>query len=308
MHRGQIAGLLLLLLAVFPAQAQLDPAISKQLGAGYAALINFAENPDIATARYYIDNQNGEDPVLHVTRFGGEHVFRKDKRRWNPFAGVHLPFLTYGGNLDVNGDGNIDTEWNAAGAIFTSGVKISVTTNLSLNPSLALGYMRIENDAAYSGSATNVQPLADGILFNWTSDALLTGGAIKADYHCNLGENQLYVYGGVSHNLIDTFHTSRGNVEFSSYMTTLALKSEFTHPTGCKFNRYPLSLITLLGGTSFAGPHRDALIFGYFFDAGLAVEADISRHDWIIKKFRLGAKGIYGEDVVGWSAILSWNF
>ena len=47
------------------------------------------------------------------------------------------------------------------------------------------------------------------------------------------------------------------------------------------------------------GNNRDALGFDYFFEAGLALETDISQNDWPVKKLRLGVMGIFGADVTG---------
>ncbi len=308
---GQVSrfALLLLVLSALSVQAQLDPETSKLLGAGYAAMINFAENPDIATAHYYIDRDGGDNPSLSVTRFGGEHVFERKDRRWNPFVGVNLPYLKFGTSFDDGLGGYVDTEWTALGAILLTGVKISATTNLTISPAIAWGYIRLENDTDYSGSAsTNAPGLLDGILFNWTSDAWLVGASLGADYRHPLGQNTMDLHAGITHNLIETFQTPSGNVEFSSYATTLSLNGEFTHPTSLAVARCPVAVIGMLGGTTFIGPYRDELGFDTFIDAGLAFEADIDRFDVIIRKLRLGLKGIYGEEVVGWSAILSWKF
>jgi len=286
----------------------MDRKLAKQLGAGYAAMINFAENPDIATARYYIDSDSAEDPTLRVLRLSGEHAFRRDGQDWYPFLQVHAPYMTYDATVDLGKNGYINSEWDTVGAIFTTGLAFPLTTNLFIKPAVATGYVRLENRAHYHGNVEGLEPILKGIIFDWTSEAWLLGAALWFDYERRYKALELSLHAGASHNLIETIRTVRGDVEFSSYATTLSLNGETTYPTSLKPMGYPLSLINMLGLTSFAGPYRDELGFAYFVDAGLAIETDISRHGWIVKRFRLGAKGIYGEDVIGWSAILSWKF
>ena len=80
------------------------------------------------------------------------------------------------------------------------------------------------------------------------------------------------------------------------------------HPTGLTLVRQPLALVATLGNTTLFGDGRDALGFDYFFEAGLALETRLDNRDWKIKRVRVGAKAIYGEDVTGWSVIFGYRF
>lgn len=286
----------------------LDRQIDKQLGAAYAAMINFAENPDIATAHYYIEHPGDKDAILRVTRLGTEHEFHFENHDWVPFIQLHVPYQTFSASFDLDADGQIESKWSAVGATLISGIGFPVTTNLSVKPALACGYVRLWNDGDYSGPIAVVEPVLDGILFDWSSDAWLVGASIGLDYERMFSDEEINLYAGASHNLIETFQSTRGSVEFSSYVTTLRLSGEWVHPTALRIRSAPLSIVTMLGGTSFAGPYRDELGFAYFVDAGLAFELDLSDREWLISRLRLGAKGIVGEDVTGWSAIISWKF
>lgn len=294
--------------SVFAQSELIDQKLAKQLGAGYAAMINFSENPDIATARYYINEDSGGDPVLHVTRLSGERRIHLKNHNSEPFVQIHVPYQTFKAQFEFGTNGNINTEWRALGATLTTGIRIPVSTNLSVNPAVSAGYVRLENKADYSGDAAALDPLFKGIIFDWASDAWLAGVSLAMEYERKYQAFDLNLHARASHNLIETFHTSEGFVQFSSYATTLSVRGETVHPTSLQPMGYPLAVVTMLGGTSFVGPYRDELGFAYFFDGGLAIETDISRLDWPVRKLRLGAKGIYGEDVYGWSAIFSWKF
>lgn len=285
-----------------------DDSLAKKLGGGYAAIINFAENPDITTARYYIDDPRGDDPTLRVVRLGGRHEFKLQNHNWVPFVQVIVPYQTLDAGLTIGTNGTVRSTWSALGAVFSTGLTMPATERLRISPALSWGYVRLENKADYSGNVAAVKPLLKGILFDWASDAWVAGASIEADYNRPVGAKLLTVHAGATHNLIETFDTPRGQVEFSSYATTLSLKSELTSPTRHKMMGNPLAVVTMMGATAFIGPNRDQLGFDSFMDAGLALETDLTQHGWRVKKVRIGAKGIYGEDVIGWSAIFSWKF
>lgn len=286
----------------------IDEQQAKRLGGTYAAIINFAENPDIATAHYYIDEPSGDDPILRVTRFRGQHEFDLENHAWTPFIQLHIPYQTLKAFYDLEPRGSIQSKWSAIGAILMTGVKFPATSRFSINPVLAWGYVRLENDAHYAGDVAAIEPIFKGILFDWSSDAWLFGGSLWLDYDRPVGRHNLRLHAGATHNLIETFESISGHVEFSSYATTLTARGEWTQDTGMRIRGHPLAVVFLLGSTAFAGPYREELGFSYFMDTGLAFELDLSERDFLLSRLRLGAKAIYGEEVAGWSAILSWKF
>jgi hypothetical protein len=57
----------------------------------------------------------------------------------------------------------------------------------------------------------------------------------------------------------------------------LSLHAETVHPTRWSFGKFPLALVAQFGNTTFLGDDRDGLGFEYFFEAGLALETDITQ-------------------------------
>jgi hypothetical protein len=70
----------------------------------------------------------------------------------------------------------------------------------------------------------------------------------------------------------------------------------------------PLSWIFHAGNNTFVGPNHNALDFTYLFELGFSLKADISRKDWMIKSVSLGAMGITGDNVNGWSILFGYHF
>lgn len=288
------------------AKAAIGP---NQLGAAYAAMLNFAENPDIATARYYIDS-SAEDPTLHVVRFGGGHIFKSENRDWSPFIKGYLPYQTLDAGFNVGDGERIDTRWKAIAAELMFGVKIPVTPRISLSPAINLGYARLENKADYTGELSQklLKPALEGFLFDWSADTWMAGASLWADYEESRPNADFRLHGGIVHNYIRSFNSSSPEIDFSDHATVLTLDGEVVLPTGMKWAGYPIAIGTGVGGTTLLGPNRDELGFSYFFDAGLFLEADISDRELPFKKVRLGAKGITGDNVVGWSAVFGFRF
>jgi|GEM_PF-6741690 len=69
--------------------SQLGP---NQVGASYAALINFAGNPDISTATYYVDPGRGAEATLTVGRFSYRHLLHEEEDDWRPFIQAMVPY------------------------------------------------------------------------------------------------------------------------------------------------------------------------------------------------------------------------
>ncbi len=273
-------------------------------------MINFAVVPDISTARYNIDSDEGDDPRLNVTRIPLRHVFKSDLRDWSPFIEVGLAYQTIKADFEILEGETISADWKASGGSLSTGVEFPITENFSLIPVLDIGLVRLENEANYQGELVTsvVKPVYEGLLFDWDADAWLIGASLGFDYNHDFRKADVTVHGSITHNYIDTYDSSSDLIDFDSHDTTLAIKLDSVHPTNLSVGAFPLALVTHVGGTTFLGDNRDALGFDYFFEFGLAIEMDISQKQWHLNKFRLGANAIYGEDVTGWGLLLGYRF
>jgi len=289
----------------------LDPA---SLGAGYAAMINFAVNPDISTATYNIDDEL--EPVLKVSRLPIRHVFKWEEQRWRPFVQANLAYQTLKLDFTVPDEApifageSVDLKWSVRGVTLATGVELPFEEYWTFEPAIAVGTAHLSNDASYHGPLFNefLKPALEGWLFDWDADAWLAGIALKATYQRPLKTFDFSLSTGLDYNHIETFDSSSSEIDFSSQATTLSIQAETVHPTPFELGNYPLALVVDINNTTFLGPERDALGFEYFFEGGLALEANLSREGWPVKKARLGAKAIYGEDVTGWTLILGYRF
>jgi hypothetical protein len=295
--------------AIRQAALDLQP---ERLGASYAAMINFAVNPDISTATFYIEADDVDNPTLSVYRLPLRYVFKSANHAWRPFVQANFDYQTIDTHFDdmpVQGE-SIDLTYRTYGGSLTLGAEIPLGKHLVLLPAIDVGIVRLESEADYHGVIGNtfVKPALDGLLFNWDADAWLLGASIGLDYHRAIYGIDFNVHGSLTYNYIETFDSSSDFIKFDSQVTTLVVNAETVLPTRMSIATYPLAVVVNAGYTTFLGSDGDEIGFGYFFESGLALEADLSRKQWVLKKLRLGAKAIYGEDVTGWSIIFGYRF
>lgn len=282
----------------------------ESLGAGYAAMINFAVAPDISTANYDIDNGAGDKPELAVARIPARKVFSPFENGWTPFIQGNLTYQTLNAGFTVSDTDRIDSEWKAYGGSVSVGAQIPINDQLVLVPVLDAGLIRLKNSADYFGDFSNLllRPALAGVLFDWKTDAWTFGASLGFDYDKPVKNFDLKVHGSLTHHYVESRNSSSPLINFSNHMTTFNIQAETEHPTSKSISGYPLALVAHLGSTSFLGGNRDALGFDHFFDAGLALDADISGKGWKVKNLRLGAKIIAGKDVSGWGLILGYRY
>ena len=288
-------------------EAELGPA---RLGSGYAAMINFAVAPEISTANYSVEDSLEDDPELQVTRVPLRHVFEPNARGWSPFIQGNLAYQTFDASFPFLEGEQINGEWDALGVSVAGGYEIPLSENLTLLPVLDLGYVRLTNDATYTGPIGNtiLKPALEGLLFDWDADTWLLGLSLGFEYEKPYERFTLQSRGGITYNRIDTFSTSSDAIDFTSSVTTTNLKADFVIPTSMSVGGSPLAVVPHIGATAFLGDDRDALGFDHFYEAGLSFEADVAERGWRISKLRLGAMVIFGSDVSGWGILLGYRF
>lgn len=282
-----------------------------RLGAGYAAMMNFAATPDISSATYYIDGGSGaDDPTLNVYKIPLRHEFTLEGRDWKPFVQASFGYLDYEAKFDFLPQESIKADWKSYGGLLGLGVNMPLSDDLDFVPALDLGLVRLESSADYRGPVAEaiLKPALEGVVFDWDANAYLVGATLGLDYRHAFETWTVEGRTRLTYSHFDTYDSSSPQVEFDANIATFTLQIDVIKPIDAQIGGYPLALVGHFGNTTFIGDNRDALGFDYFFEAGLALETDISQNDWPVKKLRLGAMGIFGADVTGWSAIFSYRF
>ncbi|MCB1826571.1 MAG: hypothetical protein KDJ54_19130 [Candidatus Competibacteraceae bacterium] len=144
---------------------------------------------------------------------------------------------------------------------------------------------------------TALKPALQGVVFDWDADASLVGMTAGLNYEQQFETWSMEGQTRLTYNHLDTHNSSSELIDFDANVTTFTLQIDAIKPIDAKIGGYPLALVGHLGNATFLGSNRDAVGFDYFFEAGLALETDISQNNWPVKKLRLGAMGIFGADV-----------
>ena len=289
------------------AKESFDPV---KIGAGYAAIVDFAVSRDISSANFYPDASDGVvDPALKHFQFPLRFVFGDDAESARPFLQGLVAHQTVESRFEYAPGEAVESEWETWGFSLSGGYDIPLSEYLSLLPVLSVGYGSLENSARYSGPVSEaiLQPALAGVIFDWDSNALTYGASLGFDYQRGLGGFDIEVLGSLSHHYIESINAPSEFVDFRGRVSAFDLEISTVHPTPWELFDNPLSIVGLFGNTQIFGPERDALGFDSFFEAGAGIDLDVSARGWKLKSLRFGAKAIFGPDVDGWGLIIGYR-
>ena len=283
---------------------------SVNLGAGYAALVDFAVSRDISSATFYPDEVEGVvDPKLHNIKLPFRFVFGEEGQGARPFLQGHLAYQTLDAEFDLLPGEKILSEWKTWGATVSGGYEIPVGQHLKLLSVLSAGYGSLKNRADFSGPIAEglLEPALSNLVFNWDANSLVYGASFGMDYRRQMAGFDVELLGSLTHHRVESTSASNPFAEFDGHVTALDVELNTLHPMSWTIGGSPLSVVGILGATDIFGPHRDALGFDRFFEAGLGLEADLSARGWKVRSLRFGLKAIVGPDVKGWGLIIGYG-
>jgi hypothetical protein len=289
------------------AKESFDPV---KIGAGYAAIVDFAVSRDISSAYFYPDAGEGiVDPALKHFQFPFRFVFGDDDSSARPFLQGLVAHQTVESGFDYAPGEFVYSEWETWGLSFSGGYDIPLGEHLSFLPVLSVGYGSLENNARYSGPLSEqiLQPALSGLVFDWDTSAITYGASLGIDYRREFGGFDIEVLSSVSHHYIESINAPNEFVDFRSRVSAFDLAVNSIHPTPWKMFDNPLSIVGIFGNTRIFGPERDALGFDSFFELGAGIDLDVSARGWKLKSLRFGAKAIFGPDVDGWGLIIGYG-
>jgi hypothetical protein len=290
------------------AQDAFDPV---KIGAGYAAIVDFAVSRDISSAAFNPDASDGViDPTIKSTKVPFRFFLGGNESGRRPFVQGHFAYQTMDAGFDVAPGELVDSTWTTYGASIAGGIELPFGEHFRLLPVVSAGYGRIENRANFYGplSEAFLEPALSELVFNWDANTVVYGASLGGDYRRDLGSFDLEVLGSLTHHRIESTSASNEFTTIRGHVTALDFELNTVHATPWKLGSYPLSVVGILGGTAVFGPERDALGFDKFFEAGLGLEGDVSARGWKVASLRFGVKAIFGPDVTGWGLILGYGF
>ena len=289
-------------------RAQLDSAA---LGAGYAQIIGLAATPDIAAASYTIDSEANK-PKLDVFRLPYQAkwlALTADTDLYWRIAGGYLRLKdSFTATLPQGQSGSVDAKWTAYSVGAGLLAKIRLGSGFTLEPALDVGVARLENGASYNGAATALQPLLDGLLFNWQTNAWLVTPSLGLEYATTFGEAKATVRANVARSWIASFDESDAAQSFNEAANVYAIRADYSRPAGLTVAARPLNWVVYGGYAGFFGANRDALGFSSVAEIGAGLELPISTDRPQSERARLAAGYLFGSDVRGWTVGVSIQY
>ncbi|PLW70141.1 Solitary outer membrane autotransporter beta-barrel domain [Pseudohalioglobus lutimaris] len=280
---------------------------TRSLQAGYAQMVSFEAQPEIAAGRYTAEQNDpavGDLEILTVKLpFYREFPSGSEGRRW--FFQATASYLDMEEDADLSlAPGlstGIDFNWKGYGALLEGGMILPLTEHLYFAPSLGVGVTRLESNARYDSRALEaiVAPALDGVLYNWDTMAsiLRASGALRYDRRYEKWRIKARAH--LSGSYIDSFDESRRFSGFTDEAGNIGASIDASHPLGWEIGDHRVHIIGHLGVTQFIGANREELGFSRFADLGLSLG---------LQKFTVGVHGVTGSDLRGWNLVFNYDY
>jgi hypothetical protein len=284
---------------------------SARLGAGYAQMIGLATAPDIAAAHYNIEASES-NPGIDVFRLPYQARWLTlapgSDLYWKVAAGYfrlrdNLPFAP-----TPSATGVVESRWTAYSASAGVLAKIQIGQGFTFEPAVDMAIARLENDASYSGAATILPPLFDGLLFNWQTNAWIATPSLALAWEHALDEAKVHVRGHVARSWIGSFDESGSLPSFNEAVNVYSIRGDYAWPAGLDVAGRPLSWVAIAGFAGFFGANRDSLGFTSVTELGGGFELPTLSDDPRSQRVRLAARYLFGPNVHGWGVGLSLPF
>ena len=284
---------------------------SARLGTGYAQMINLSATSDLSAASYRID---AIDPSANLD------VLRLPyQAKWLPLAdGADLYWNVEGGWLQYEQDfpwnpapgtaGTFGSKWTAyslgAGVL----AKVRLGSGFSVEPAVDVALARLQNRTTYGGSAAVLQPVLDGLLFNWNADAWLVTPGVALEWTDSVVDGTARVRGHVARSWIASFDETDPVQRFREATNIYSVRADYVHPTEWKAFERTISWVAYGSYAGFFGANRNALGFDAVAEVGGGLELPFKPDAPKAERVRFQAAYLFGSGVRGWTVGLGMQY
>jgi len=284
---------------------------SARLGAGYAQMINLSATPDLSAASYRIDGTApGAD--LDVLRLPYQAKWLPLSAATDLYWKVEAGWLQFGQDLPFNpapdAPGSFDSKWSTYSIGAGLLAKVRLGNGFSLEPALDVALARLQNRTTYNGSAAILQPVLDGLLFNWNADAWLVTPGVALEWTDAVGAGAARVRGHVARSWIASFDETDPVQQFREATNIYSVRVEYVQPTAWKVFERPLSWVAYGSYAGFFGANRDVLGFDAVAEVGGGFELPITPDAPKAERLRMQAAYLVGSGVHGWTVGLGLQY
>jgi hypothetical protein len=295
-------GILLLLLAA-PAGAQESAVRVPEFGGVYAQFVGIALSEDLSAARYRLDPGEGfAPPRLDVTRA----PWRFASTAW---AGARVDWELQAGYMKLTdeftfdvaglGTGHLNTNWSAGGLTLGALPRWPVSAHVGLGPVLRVGVAHLRNEAIYDDITRLLQPLVDGQLLNWSSQAWVASGGLGFESAAPWQGFTARSRGQVVRTWVASFRASAPAGEFRDGSNTLSLRGELERATPWSIAERRLSGLGVASYARMFGGNSGDLGFNAIHELGAGLSVPLSATSAQGLRVRLTGSMLWGKGISG---------
>jgi hypothetical protein len=282
-----------------------------RIGAGYAQMINLSATPDLSAASYRID---GLDPGadLDVLRLPYQAKWFALSDAADLYWNVEAGWLRFGQDFrwqpTPDAAGTIGSKWTTYSVGAGVRAKVRLGRGFSIEPAFDVALARLQNNTSYGGSTAVLQPVLDGLLFNWNAGAWLVTPGVALEWTDAFGEGRARVRGHVARSWIASFDETDPVQRFREATNIYSVGVEFVQPTAWKAFERRMSWVAYGSYAGFFGANRDVLGFDAVAEVGGGLELPIQPEAPNAERVRFQAAYLFGSDVRGWTLGLGMQY
>jgi hypothetical protein len=274
-------------------------------------MINLSATPDLSAASYRLD---GTDPGanLDVLRLPYQAKWMPLSAAADLYWSLEAGWLQYAQDFPVNpasdAAGTIGSKWTAYSVGAGIFAKVRLGNGFTLEPALDVALARLQNRASYGGSAASLQPVLDGLLFNWNANAWLVTPGVALEWTDAVAAGTASVRGHVARSWIASFDETDPVQRFREATNIYSVRVEYVQPTAWKAFERPVSWVAYGGYAGFFGANRGVLGFDGVAEVGGGLELPITPDAPRAERLRLQAAYLVGSGVHGWTVGLGMQY
>lgn len=269
--------------------------------------------PEVSSVNLTIDMGSSGDVDLATTKIPIRHYFRSQDRAWAPFVQVSGGYMTAEKTLREQDDGGLilaDRSHQGYSGLVQGGIRLPLAPWLDVSPTAGVGLTRLKNQTTPLNDYTRqVAPMYQGIVGDYTIDALVLSAGLEVDLRHRLGPVGLELALRYNHFYMQTTSVTDSALEFSQNSDVTVARLTAGGPLfGASLAGRALIWQIFGGNVTWWGPNAEALGFTHYWEAGATIGLDLRGSGLIIDALRLGGSLISGDGVTGWSIILGYGF
>lgn len=283
---------------------------SARLGTGYAQMINMSATDDLSAASYRID---GLDPkadidLIHVP-YQAKWLTLSPEADLDWRVGAGWLQFKQDFPIDVGSQtGGIGAKWSAYSMSGGLALKYRFGDGFVLEPALDVGLARLTSRASYAGAANLLQPVFDGLLFNWNANAWLVTPSVALEWSAPVADGRAKLRGHVARSWIGSFDETDPVQHFNEAANIYSVRGEYSRPTSWTVMERGVNWVAFAGYAGFFGANRDVFGFDGVADVGGGLEVPLAADRPRGERLRFSGAYLVGSGVHGWTVGLSLEY